>query len=101
VLDTAQDGHDFRGAEIGIEQIEGGDPTEGVVRLLEPSAYMCGLAQDIFGDGRHTREAQQAIRLVGSQTPFFLSPRQGPGGHPDYPGQREHWNVVARCHTRE
>ena len=47
------------------------------------------------------RETQQAVRLAGSETSFLLSPRQGPGRHPDYPRQREQGNVVARSNARE
>src|SRR5882672_1102314 len=101
VLDAAQDGHDLLGAEIGVEQIEWDDTAERTIRLLEPSPGMFALAQDVLGDCRHPREAQQAVRLVGAETPLLLSPRQGSGGQTDHPRQREHGNAVARSDDGE
>jgi hypothetical protein len=101
VLEAAQDGHDLLGAEIGIEQIEWDNSTEGAIRLLEPPPGMFARPQRVFGDRRHTSETEQAIRLVGSETPLLLSTRQCSGRHPDHPRHRDQGNVVARPNARQ
>jgi hypothetical protein len=88
VLDPAQDGHDFLGTEIGVQQIERDDPAQCPVRLLEPSPGLVLRSQHILGDGGHACQTQQPIRLVRSEASLLLPPGQGAGRQADNPRQR-------------
>jgi hypothetical protein len=75
---------------LGIGKLQGRLLPKRVVFLLQPFPSIFTGPKHLCGSLVNSNEPQNALRLIGLETPFFLAPTGGPTGNVDNVPKRAH-----------
>src|SRR6266852_1369503 len=101
VLDAIENRHDFLGAEVSVQQVEGYRAAERPTRILQPPPGLGLGSQYVLGRRGHASHAQQPVRLVRSEALLLLPARQGQFRETDHTGQSGQGDPVAFRDSRQ